>query len=86
MTKKMRIAYVHSVSGIRESHKTVSGIQDWNPPMRPPLMPNKILSHFHGPMNIENDSAKFRLKFLVKVVFDEVEVQSTYLVNMCPMI
>ncbi len=35
--KKMRIAYVHSVSGIRESDKTVSGIRDRNPPMRPPI-------------------------------------------------
>ena len=34
--KKMKIAYVHSVSGIRESDKTVSGIRDRNPPMRPP--------------------------------------------------
>ena len=31
--------------------------------------------------------SRFRLKFLVKVVFDEVEVQSTWnLVYMCPMI
>ena len=32
----------------------------------------------HGPLNIENESGSLRLKFLVKVVFDEVEVQSTW--------
>ena len=35
--KKMRITYIHSISGIRESDKTISGIQDQNPPMRPPV-------------------------------------------------
>ena len=54
MTKKMRIAYIHSVSGIRESDKTisgiresaktVSGIRDQNPPMRPQ---NKNFLYIH---------------------------------------
>ena len=42
---------------------------------------------FHGPLNIENESASFRLKFLVKVVFDEVQIQSTWnLVHMFHMV
>ena len=42
---------------------------------------------FHGPLNIENERASFRLMFLVKVVFDEAEVQSTWnLVHMFLMI
>ena len=37
-----------------------------------------FFTQFHGPLNIENESGSFRLKFLVKVVFDEAEVQSTW--------
>ena len=38
---------------------------------------------FHGPLNIENESAGLRLKFLVKVAFNEVEVQSTWNLVQC---
>ena len=37
----------------------------------------EFLSQFYGPLNIENESGSFRLKFLVKVVSDKIEVQST---------
>ena len=48
-------------------------------------MPNKGFNPNF--MEIENDSACFRLKTLVKVVSDAVEVQSTWnLVHMFPMI
>ena len=40
--KKMKIAHVHSVSGIWESDKTVSRIWDQNPQMRPAL--NSIIA------------------------------------------